>query len=325
MNVVQPGKKFRPPVVPVLALALTLASGGCGGENRGGGERALTGRTSGRAPVPAKLERIISTAPSNTEIIAALGFADKLIAVDPYSAGVEGVSGDPVLIDFAYPDGELVLGLAPDIIFAAGHNRTVSGSDPFKLIRETGTPVAYIPTSVSINDIYQDIRFIAGALGVPEKGESLVQDMEEQIGEIAKTGSAIPEKQSVYFEISSVPTMVSFGQGSYLDEMITIIGAVNIFAGERSWFSPAPEAIIERNPDVILTLADPADHHPATNQAADPLGEMAGRPGFGAVNAVKNRRVYSIDANAASRPSHHIVSALKQMAAAVYPDLFPAF
>jgi iron complex transport system substrate-binding protein len=229
---------------------------------------------------------------------------------------MEGISGTPVLIDFAYPDGEVILGLEPDIVFAAGHNRTVSGSDPLKLIRETGTPVAYIPTSASIEDIYQDIRFIAAALGVPEKGETLAADMREQIDTIAKTGSAITEKQSVYFEVSPFPYMTTCGKGTYLDEMITIIGGVNIFANEKTWFSPSPEAILERNPGVILTMVSAEDN---------PLEEIQSRPGFDALRAVKNKRVYSIDADAASRPSHHIVLALKQMAAAVYPDQFPAF
>jgi iron complex transport system substrate-binding protein len=302
-------------------FVLVLALGGCGGESRGGEARTLTDPSGGRIAVPAKPERIVSTAPSNTEIIAALGFADKIIAMDPYSAAVEGVSGEPVLIDFAYPDGELVLGLEPDIIFAAGHNRTVSGADPFRLLRETGTPVVYIPTSTSINDIYRDIRFIAEVLGVPEKGEQLAGGMEEEIRAITQTGAAVTEKQTVYVEISPFPYMVSFGQGTYLDEMLRVIGAVNIFAAEKSWFSPAPEAVVERNPGVILVLADPAAGNPALN----PLEELSGRPGFGAIAAVQNRRVYPIDANAASRPSHHIVFALKQMAAAVYPDLFPAF
>jgi iron complex transport system substrate-binding protein len=113
--------------------------------------------------------------------------------------------------------------------------------------------------------------------------------------------------------------MVSFGEGTYLHEMINIIGGVNIFSGETGWFSPAPEAVIERNPDVILVLTDSAGAYPG---AGTPLEDMARRPGFPAINAVSNNRVYSIDADSASRPSHHIVSALKQMAAAVYPDRF---
>ncbi|MDR0387604.1 MAG: ABC transporter substrate-binding protein [Treponema sp.] len=323
MMIKKAGKKFRAPAAALLAglIAGAAVLSACGQESRGSGEPSLVDPTGNRVPVPAKVERIVSAAPSNTEIIAALGFADKLIAIDKYSASVEGISGTPVLIDFAYPDGEVILGLAPDIVFAAGHSRTVDGTDPFTLVRETGIPVVYIPTGVSIDDIYRDIRFIAEALGVPEKGEFLAAEMREQIAGIAETGAAIPDKLPVYFEISPFPTMVSFGQGTYLNEMITIIGAVNIFAGEKGWFSPSPEAIIERNPGVILTMSDSADGHPADRV----LKEMRSRPGFETLNAVKNGRVYVIDADAASRPSHHIVSALKQMAAAVYPDRFPAF
>jgi iron complex transport system substrate-binding protein len=315
MTIKKAGKRFRATaphrfLVPVLVLA--LSAGGCGGGNRGGGKQDAA--SGGRAAVPAA-ERIISTAPSNTEIIAALGFADRIIAMDKYSAGAEGVTGSPVLIDFAYPDGEVILGLEPDIVFAAGHNETVSGSDPFRLVRETGIPVIFIPTSVSIAGIYRDIGLIAEALGVPERGEKLAADMRAEIEGVTKTCSAVTEKQSVYFEISPFPYMVTFGRETYLNEMITVIGGVNIFAGEKSWFSPSPEAVIGGNPDVILTLAG----------SGGAVREIQSRPGFGVVKAVKNNRIYSIDADAASRPSHRIVFALKQMARAVYPDLFPAF
>ncbi|MDR2070802.1 MAG: ABC transporter substrate-binding protein [Treponema sp.] len=309
MTIKKTGRRFC-----VLVLALVL--GGCGRGNRDEGQRDVLDPSGLRVALPASVERIVSTAPSNTEIIAALGFADKIIAMDKYSAAVEGVTGEPVLIDFAYPDGEVILGLEPDIVFAAGHNQTVSGSDPFKLVRETGIPVVYIPTSVSIAGIYRDILFIAEVLGVPERGEALAGDMRAEIDAVAKTGSAITEKQSVYFEVSPFPYMVTFGQETYLNEMISVIGAVNIFAGEKSWFSPSPEAIIERNPGVILTLAG------SDGSAGNPLEEMRSRPGFGAVKGVKNSRVYPIDADSASRPSHRIVFALKQMAAAVYPELF---
>ncbi|MDR0376689.1 MAG: ABC transporter substrate-binding protein [Spirochaetaceae bacterium] len=308
----------------LIAGAAALSACGREKEAPSGGEPSLVDPTGSRAPVPAKLERIVSAAPSNTEIIAALGFADKLIAIDTYSASVEGISGTPVLIDFAYPDGEVILGLEPDIVFAAGHSRTVGGADPFTLVRETGITVVYIPTSVSIADIYRDIRFIAEALGVPERGERLAAEMRGQIAGIAETGAAIPDKRSVYFEISPFPGMVSFGRETYLNEMITLIGAVNIFAGETGWFSPSPEAILERNPDVILAMSDSANG-PSEYPPDALLEEIRGRPGFETLNAVKTGRVYVIDADSASRPSHHIVAALKQMARAVYPDRFPAF
>jgi iron complex transport system substrate-binding protein len=291
-------------------LAAILPVTGCGRNNT---EAASAGRTGTRETTPVKTERIISTAPSNTEIIIDLGLADRLIAIDTYSAELAGIPGNPVLIDFVYPDAEVIIGLNPDIIIAAGHNQTVSGDDPFKLVKEAGISVVYIPTSASVDDIYEDIRFIAETLQAGERGAALIQRMKEQVEGIAKIGAGINPRRSVYFEISPFPFIVTCGQGTYINQMIEIIGAKNIFADEKGWFSPSAELIIERNPDVILTLV---------NEADAPAEEIRARAGFGTINAVKYNDVHSIDANSASRPSSHIILALRQMALAVYPDKY---
>jgi iron complex transport system substrate-binding protein len=291
-----------------LPAAILLISG-CGQRKTG---ETITDRAGAQVTMPRKIETIISTAPSNTEIIIDLGLADRLVAIDTYSAELAGIRGDPVLIDFVYPDAELIIGLNPDIIVAAGHNQTVSGDDPLKMVKEAGISVVYIPTSNSVDDIYEDIRFIAEVLQVEEKGAELILQMREQIDAIAKTGAAINPKKSVYFEISPFPFIVTCGQGTYINQMIEIIGAINIFAGEKGWFSPAAELIVEGNPDVILTLGN----------GTDTSEEIKARAGFETINAVKYNAVYSIDANSASRPSPRIILALRQMALAVYPDIY---
>jgi iron complex transport system substrate-binding protein len=95
--------------------------------------------------------------------------------------------------------------------------------------------------------------------------------------------------------------------------MIELIGAKNIFASEQGWFTPSAEVIINRNPDVILTMAYPG---------SDSAAEMRTRQGFETINAVKQNRIYSIDSNPASRPSQNVITALKQMALAVYPEIY---
>jgi iron complex transport system substrate-binding protein len=302
-------------VLSALLALLVLVLSGCNQNRQQGGERILFDRAGGEVRVSARLDRIISTAPSNTEIIIELGLADKLVAMDKYSAGLAGVSGKPELIDFVYPDAEVIIGLNPDIIIAAGHNQTVSGDDPFKLVREAGIPVAYIPTSDSIEGIYGDIRFIADVLSAAGKGDALIARMKDEVDRIAGTGASISPKKSVYFEISPFPFMVSCGQGTYLNQMIEIIGAENIFASEKGWFSPAVEAVISSSPDVILTLGYDTD-------AIDAVNEIKNRAGFETINAVKNNGVYVIDADSASRPSPHITLALRQMAWAVYPEIY---
>ena len=257
------------------------------------------------------VNRIVSTAPSNTEIIADLGMADRLVAIDRHSVNVLGIPDGLPLLDFFYPDAEVILGLKPDIIIASGHNPTGSGEDPFRLLRETGIPVVYVPMSKSIDDIYTDIAFIAGLLSVQQKGGEVINTMMAQIAEITQRTAHVENQTSVYFEISAAPEMLTFGRDSFLDSMISAICARNIFANDNWIVSPGAESIIERNPDVILTNVNYID---------DPIGEIKSRPGFEHINAVINNRVYLIDNDSSSRPSPGIILALRQMSYAVYPD-----
>jgi len=259
--------------------------------------------------IKGEVNRIISTAPSNTEIIVDLGLAHKLVAVDKHSVNIEGVPTNIPLLDFFYPDAETIIRLEPDLIIASGHNPTGSGEDPFRLLSEMGIPVIYIPMSKSIEDIYKDITFVAEILKAKEEGEKLIALMRDQIEEIKQKTFDVKNKKTVYFEISTAPDMMTFGKDSFIHDMITTIGAVNIFGNETWLVTPGAEIIINRNPDVILTNVSYID---------DPIKEIKNRPGFNHISAVQNNQVYQIDTDSSVRPSARIVLALKQMQETIY-------
>jgi iron complex transport system substrate-binding protein len=288
---------------------LTLLVLRCNGTNN----KELLDRSGRVVVLNGPVNRIVSTAPSNTEIITDLGQAGRLIAIDVHSANVPGIPEGLAMLDFFYPDAEVIVALEPDIIIASGHNPTGTGEDPFRVLREMGIPVAYIPMSKSIEDIYRDIAFIAELLGVRENGQELVRSMRAQIADIARNVSSIENKETVYFEISAAPDMMTFGKDSYIDDMIVTIGAINIFANNIWLVSPGAESVIGRNPAVILT---------SVNYIDDPINEIQNRPGFNHINAVSNNRVYLIDNDSSMRPSSRIVLALRQMAHAVYPQMY---
>jgi len=242
-----------------------------------------------------------------------LGFADKIIAADAYSRGIEGLATDIPFFNMLAPDGERIILLKPDVIFVTGMSKA-GGTDPFKPVSDLGICVLTIPTGSSIADIRDDIRFIAKVMDAAEKGEAVIADMDQAMDAIAKIGKTITDKKTVYFEISAESySLYSFGRGVYLNEMLELIGAKNIFADRNRWVSVTEEAVFDRNPDVILTNADYTDK---------PVDEIMARPGWKALTAVRRRAVYSIDANTSSRPSRHLVKALQEMAQAVYPDRY---
>jgi iron complex transport system substrate-binding protein len=293
----------------IIVLILALSIFGCKAEKG----REIIDRAGIRVKINAPINRIVSTAPSNTEIITDLGQAHKLVAIDRHSANIAGLPVNLPLLDFFYPDVEVIIKLEPDIIIASGHNPTGTGEDPFRLLREMGIPVVYISMSKSIDDIYKDIEFIAELLQVGKEGEELVNSMKAQTSEISGRAAQIESRRTVYFEISIAPDMMSFGKDSFINDMISIIKARNIFENEDWLVTPGAEAIITRNPDVILTNVNYID---------DPIGEIKSRPGFNHISAVINDRVYYIDNDSSSRPSSRIVLALRQMAEAVYPEEF---
>ncbi|MCL2193941.1 MAG: ABC transporter substrate-binding protein [Treponema sp.] len=272
----------------------------------------ITDRAGRQVTISGPINRIVSTAPSNTEIIVDLGMAHKLVAIDRHSVNIDGIPERLPLLDFFFPDAEVILGLQPDIIIASGHNPTGAGDDPFRLLSEAGIPVVYIPMSRSIDDIYLDIAFLAELLHVQQRGERLIETMRYEIARVTRMVPYIETPRTVYFEISPPPDMMTFGRNSFIDDMISIIGAQNIFGDENWLVSPGAEAIISRNPDVILTNV---------SWIEDPIGDIKNRPGFNHINAVINNRVYQIDNDSSVRASPRIVLALHQMIRAVYPEL----
>ena len=248
--------------------------------------------------LPAEINTIISTAPSNTEVLVGLGLADKLVAVDKYSADVEGVSKDLPKIDFRNPDAEAIIALNPDIVIASGHNKA-GDEDPFALIKEAGIPVAYIPSSYSIEGIYGDIEFIASLTDTEKEGKELVNSMKKEVDAIKAIGDTIQDKKNVYFEIGAGSGLYTFGNETFLNEMIETIGATNIFGEENSWITVTPEAVIDANPDVILA------NTPGTNEAGlTAVEDIVSREGWDTITAVKNGDVYQIDKNSSSRASY---------------------
>ncbi|MCL2202435.1 MAG: ABC transporter substrate-binding protein [Defluviitaleaceae bacterium] len=263
--------------------------------------------------LPDEINTIISIGPSNTEILVALGLSDRIIAADMFSADVVGIPDRiSTELDMMGLDAEYIVNLMPDLVLITGMTR-VGGDDPLAPVSAAGITVIYMPISVSIAAIMEDIRFIAAVMEANEAGEGIISTMQGSIDEIGQIAATIAETRTVYFEVSPAPWMFSFGTETFLNEMIELVGATNIFAGQVGWIPVTDEVLLEANPDVILTSTDFLD---------DPLGEIMERPGFNVITAVQNGDVFQIDANASNRPSHNIVIALRQIAEAVFPEYF---
>ncbi|MGI0510445.1 ABC transporter substrate-binding protein [Treponema denticola] len=268
------------------------------------------------APItlPAKVERIVSMAPSTTEILIDLGVADKIIAADTNTQKDGLLKQNIPYFDMMKPDAEKLIALKPDVVFISGMSNA-KGNTPFSPLIDAGICVVNIPSSSSIEAIYLDIAYIAAVVKQEGNGAKIIANMKKEIEAVRKKGASIAQdkKKTVYFEIGAAPYMYSLGTGTFINEMIEIIGAQNILADQKSWVSVSDEMVLAKDPDVILTNV---------NYIPNPIDEIMSRSGWASLKAVKGKKVFGIDTNSSSRPNHNIIKALKEMAKAVYPEIY---
>ena len=268
------------------------------------------------APItlPAKVERIVSMAPSTTEILIDLGVADKIIAADTNTQKDGLLKQNIPYFDMMKPDAEKLIALKPEVVFISGMSNA-KGNTPFSPLIDAGICVVNIPSSSSIEAIYLDIAYIAAVVKHEGNGAKIIANMKKEIEAVRKKGASIAQdkKKTVYFEIGAAPYMYSLGTGTFINEMIEIIGAQNILADQKSWVSVSDEMVLAKDPDVILTNV---------NYIPNPIDEIMARSGWASLKAVKSKKVFGIDTNSSSRPNHNIIKALKEMAKAVYPEIY---
>ena len=266
--------------------------------------------------LPERIDSIVVLAPSLAETVVALGLGDKIAGYDLNSVGLAGLPENVPTFDTVNPDVERLAALAPDVLLVSSLS-LYDQEAPYQPLINAGVCVICVPTSESIGGVKNDIAFLAAALGANEAGQAILNELNAELDALAATAASIPagERKSVYFEISAVPWMYSTGSGTYLDEMITLIGGVNVLANQNGWLSVEGESIVAANPDVIFTNVNYLD---------DPVAEILGRDGWAGVTAIVNGDVYYIDNMASSLPNQNIVVALRQMAEALYPDYYAA-
>ena len=310
-------KKFTLTMM-TLGLVATLGLAGCGKQEK----KATTSsektevtlptkdRSGKEITLPKEATKIISLVPSTTEVIEDLGKTDQLIAVDTQSSTMMTDLKKLPQMDMMAVDAEKLIALKPQIVYVNDIN-LASSESVWKQVEDAGITVVNIPTSTSIKAIKEDVQFIADSLSEHEKGQKLIKTMDQEIDEVAKIGKTIKKPKTVLFEVAALPDIYSFGNGTFLNEMIETIGAKNVLANEKGWLPVTEEAAIAAKPEVILTNV---------NYMKDPPKEILARKNWENVPAVQNKEVFEIDNMSSSLPNNHITKALKQMAKAVYPE-----
>jgi iron complex transport system substrate-binding protein len=253
-------------------------------------------------------QKIISLLPSDTEIIYALGDGDKLIAVDTYSNYPEEAKKKQQLDSGSKTNIEAIIGLKPDVVILGQMAQTV---DQFKQLEDAGIKVV-VTEAGSIAETYKVIEMMGKTLNKEAKATEIINGMKSDFDKIkAEVKNKAPKK--VYIEISPLQYKLwSCGKGTFQDELLTMIGATNIFSDISSWKEVSEEQVLSRNPDIIITTVGPM------YGVSDPVSEIKSRANWNKIDAVKNGKVFVTDSDAIQRPGPRLATAAKDLVKIIY-------
>ncbi|MEM1957136.1 MAG: ABC transporter substrate-binding protein [Archaeoglobaceae archaeon] len=252
--------------------------------------------------------RIVSLAPSITEILFALGAGDRVVGVTEYcnyppevlklkkEGKIQTIGG------YSTVNVEKVVSLNPDIVIATYGN----GIETIETLRKTFKlyVIAFDPKNVS--DVERQILTIGKAIGNYDEAEKLVENMEKRLRKVEEEAKKIEKKKVVHI-LWNDPIYVS-GKETFIDEAITLAGGENAF-NFSGWKIVSIEDIISANPDVVIVNSGGG-----MGGGEDLLYKwFIGEKRFQAINATKNGKVFIIDADLISRPSYRIVDAIEQI------------
>lgn len=292
------------------------------------------------------MERIISLIPSSTEIVAALGFADRLVGRSHECDFPESVKRLPVCTEPKFnPEGtsaeidqgvktilqealsvyrvhvDLLKQLQPEVIVTQSQCEVcaVSLRDVEQAVCEWigSRPriVALEPNNLS--DVWADISRVAEALGIPERGAELVGRLKQRMAAISEKARALPGRPTVACIEWIEPLMAA---GNWMPELVEMAGGVSLFgvAGQHSpWMTW--EQLVEKSPEVIVVQPCGFD----IKRSRKEIPALTHRPGWRDLRAVRDRRVYLTDGNQYfSRPGPRLVESLEILAEVLHPAVF---
>jgi iron complex transport system substrate-binding protein len=263
--------------------------------------------------LPVAAKTVISLAPSNTEILFAVGAGTQVVGRDmfsdypPEAASVQDIGGS--MGDYNL---EAIVALKPDLVLAA----EINPPDLVASLEKLGLTVYYLPNPTTLEEMYTNLETVGTLTGHEADAATLVESLKTRVAAVDEKVMPLSYAPTVYYEIDATDPSnpYTYGPGSFGNLLIQRAGGINIGSQLKDpWSTISLEQLITDNPSIVL-LGDAA--------WGETPEKIAARPGLENLDAVKNGQVFPFDDNLVSRPGPRLVDGLEALARILHPGLF---
>lgn len=324
----------RAPLVPaIVAIALALAACSAPTGTALSSPPATSAASAGASSAPAypvtltddagnevtldsEPQRIVSLAPSNTEIVCALDACDRLVGVTDFDDHPAEVADITDVVIQAQVDVERVVAAEPDLVLAAGNELTPT--TVIEQLRDLDLVVLVLYPE-SLDEVYTDIELIASAVGAGAAADALIDGMSDRVDAIVAAVEGVERPRTLYEVFHAEGSTYTAGEGSFLASLIELAGGEPV-TGDAQGLLGAEE-LVAANPELVLLGT--ASYDPSFTDPAGALEAVRSRPGWANLTAVQEERVVPyLDDIVTTRPGPRIVDGLEALARAIHPDRF---
>jgi iron complex transport system substrate-binding protein len=259
-------------------------------------------------------QRVVSLAPSNTEILFAIGAGAQVIGRDETSDYPAEALSLPTIGGYSGYNLEAIVALHPDLVLAQGGG--LNSPELIASLEGLGLTVYVLPNPPGMEEMFANLETVGTLTGHSADAVSLVDSLKSRVAAVDEKIMPLSYAPTVYYELDATEPTKPFtaGPGSFIDLLIARAGGINVGAAlQGQWAQISLEQLVVANPTIIL-LGDAA--------YGETPEKVAQRPGWGILAAIQNGQVFGFDDNLVSRPGPRLVDGLEAMAKLLHPGVF---
>lgn len=305
-------KRFSQLFLVLTLLAAVVAGCTPGAQMPTAGPITLTDGLGREVTLAAPAQKIVSMAPSNTEILYAVSAGDQLVGRDEFSnypeaaAAVQSIGGS--MGDYNF---EQIVSLKPDLVLAA----EINTPEQVKALEDLGLTVYYLKNPLDMEGMYTNLQLVGQLTGQTPEATALVDSLKQRVEAAQAKVANATVKPKVFYELDGTDAAKPWtsGSGTFIDQLISMAGGENVAASlDGAWGQISEEALLVANPEFIL-LGDAAYGTTAE--------QVSARAGWEAIQAVQRGQIVPFNDDTVSRPGPRLVDALEELVRILHPEL----